>query len=181
MALTTCSVNTGVISSLDDKPNSVGGLSAAQFKAKFDEAATGVKNYLNNTLIPEIEPKSAVLTATHDLSVAGTQSIAVSFLAKTIKITAIVANEANKDSEGMWADNLLGISGGYCVCNNSNAAGANKKYAFDDRICAIIESDGNYTTAVLSTVSATEIALNWAKTGSGATGTVTLMIHISNN
>lgn len=43
-----------VIQALDDEPNDVGGLSAAQLKAKFDEAGNRIKGYLNGKLLPAI-------------------------------------------------------------------------------------------------------------------------------
>ena len=43
-----------VIQKLDDEPNDVGGLSAAELKAKFDEAGNRIKTYLNETLVPSI-------------------------------------------------------------------------------------------------------------------------------
>lgn len=43
-----------IIAKLDDEPNDVGGLTADQLKAKFDEAGNLIKNYINNTLIPAI-------------------------------------------------------------------------------------------------------------------------------
>lgn len=46
-----------IISALDDEPNDVGGLSAAQLKAKFDEGGLAVKDYLNNTLLEELAQK----------------------------------------------------------------------------------------------------------------------------
>lgn len=49
----------GIIAKLDDEPNDVGGLTAAQLKAKFDEAGEAVKEYLNATLLPELAAQSA--------------------------------------------------------------------------------------------------------------------------
>ena len=43
-----------VIQKLDDEPNDVGGLTAAELKAKFDEAGNRIKTYLNETLVPSI-------------------------------------------------------------------------------------------------------------------------------
>ena len=43
-----------VIQKLDDEPNDVGGLTAAQLKAKFDEGPNAIKRYLNNELLPAI-------------------------------------------------------------------------------------------------------------------------------
>lgn len=44
-----------VISKLDTEPNDVGGLSAEELKAKFDEAGNAIKNYINETLLPAME------------------------------------------------------------------------------------------------------------------------------
>lgn len=43
-----------VIQKLDDEPNDVGGLTAAQLKAKFDEGPNAIKRYINDELLPAI-------------------------------------------------------------------------------------------------------------------------------
>lgn len=43
------------ISLLDDLPNAVGGLSAAELKARFDKAGGDIQTFLNETLIPALE------------------------------------------------------------------------------------------------------------------------------
>lgn len=43
-----------IIQALDDEPNDVGGLTAAELKAKFDEAGNLIKEYINDTLIPQV-------------------------------------------------------------------------------------------------------------------------------
>lgn len=43
-----------IIQRLDDEPNDVGGLSAAQLKAEFDSAGNKTKEYINNELVPTI-------------------------------------------------------------------------------------------------------------------------------
>jgi hypothetical protein len=60
MALTTCSVTTSVIAALDDLPNDVGGLTAAQLKAKFDEFGTNFVDWFNETHIPEVDAAIAL-------------------------------------------------------------------------------------------------------------------------
>ena len=55
MAFTKVTKDMGIISALDPKPNDVGGLTAAQLQAKFDEAGEALKLYLNNTLTAELE------------------------------------------------------------------------------------------------------------------------------
>jgi len=51
MSLTKFTENTNVISELPDAPS----MSAQEIKAKFDEAGTKIKNYINNTLTEETE------------------------------------------------------------------------------------------------------------------------------
>lgn len=41
-----------IIQKLDDEPNDVGGLTAAQLKAEFDAAGKRTQDYINNELIP---------------------------------------------------------------------------------------------------------------------------------
>jgi hypothetical protein len=55
MALTTSTDSMAVIAALDDEPNDTGGLTASQLKAKFDEAATALQTYINDTHIPELD------------------------------------------------------------------------------------------------------------------------------
>lgn len=59
MALSKFTKDMGIISALDDEPNDVGGLSAAELKAKFDEGGQALKSFLNDTLIPETEQQFA--------------------------------------------------------------------------------------------------------------------------
>lgn len=68
MEFTKLSRDMGIIAKLDDEPNDVGGLSAAELKAKFDEAGNAIKTYLNETLLPELAAAtaSAMLGATMD-------------------------------------------------------------------------------------------------------------------
>ena len=43
-----------IIQKLDDEPNDVGGLTAAELKAKFDEGNLSAQQYINNVLIPTV-------------------------------------------------------------------------------------------------------------------------------
>ncbi len=54
MAFEKFNKNMQIISALDDEPNDVGGLTAAELKAKFDEGGEAIKKYLNETLIPAV-------------------------------------------------------------------------------------------------------------------------------
>ena len=55
MAFTKLTKDMDIIQKLDDEPNDAGGLTAAQLKAKFDEGNNAVKEWINNTFIPEAE------------------------------------------------------------------------------------------------------------------------------
>jgi len=55
MALTKFEENMDIIAALDDEPNDVGGLSAAELKAKFDEGGKALQDYINNTLLPALD------------------------------------------------------------------------------------------------------------------------------
>ena len=43
-----------IIQKLDDEPNDVGGLTAAELKAEFDKGNLTAQKYINETLIPRI-------------------------------------------------------------------------------------------------------------------------------
>lgn len=58
MSYTTCSVTTNNIAALDDLPNDVGGLTAAQLKALFDKFGVDFVAWFNATHIVELESKA---------------------------------------------------------------------------------------------------------------------------
>lgn len=55
MSLSTFDKDVSIIAKLDDDPNATGGLTAAELKSRFDEAANIIKSWLNNTHIPELQ------------------------------------------------------------------------------------------------------------------------------
>ena len=57
--LTQLTANLDIVQSLDDLPNTIGGLTAEQLKAKFDEAANLIKTYINEVLLAELASESA--------------------------------------------------------------------------------------------------------------------------
>lgn len=59
MSLPRLTTDLDVIQKLDNEPNDVGGLSAEELKAKFDEAPNAVKTWINNTLLPFLESTAA--------------------------------------------------------------------------------------------------------------------------
>lgn len=67
MAFTRLTNDLAIIAALADLPNSTSGLTAAQLKAKFDEAAGIIKVYLNNTLAAELEATTAGDSGAHNI------------------------------------------------------------------------------------------------------------------
>ena len=59
MAYTLFSEDVENVSNLSDLPNELEGLTAAELKAVFDKAGVDIKNYLNSTLIPELDTGAA--------------------------------------------------------------------------------------------------------------------------
>lgn len=59
MAFTKLNEDLDIIVKLDDEPNDVGGFSADELKAKFDEAGNLIKEYLNSVLLVELEQDGA--------------------------------------------------------------------------------------------------------------------------
>jgi len=67
MALTKLSSDLNNISHLDTEPNDIGGLSAEQLKAKFDEGPNAIKAYINDTLTKEIDEQKADKSEVRDI------------------------------------------------------------------------------------------------------------------
>lgn len=59
MAFEQFSKDMSIIAKLDDEPNDVGGLTAVDLKARFDEGGEALKEYINNVLIPALEEAGA--------------------------------------------------------------------------------------------------------------------------
>ncbi len=55
MALSKFTEDMAIIQKLDDEPNDVGGLTSAELKERFDRGGTKLQEYLNNTLLPQLE------------------------------------------------------------------------------------------------------------------------------
>lgn len=63
LAALTMTQDLNIIQALDDEPNDVGGLTAAELKAKFDQAGLTIQRYLNETLIPQVLAEDATENA----------------------------------------------------------------------------------------------------------------------
>ena len=81
----------GTVSTLDDRPNDTGGLTAAELKAKFDADAGTLKEYVNDVLIPFLEGTSAAesigTTTTSGFSADNNQTAPEENISATQRIT----------------------------------------------------------------------------------------------
>lgn len=53
--ITNLTANVNNIQALSDRPNTADGITSQQLKERFDKAGADIKDYINNTLIEEIE------------------------------------------------------------------------------------------------------------------------------
>ena len=53
--ITNLTANVNNIQALSDRPNTADGITSQQLKEKFDKAGADIKDYVNNTLITELE------------------------------------------------------------------------------------------------------------------------------
>ena len=81
MSIPKLETDLSIIQKLDDYPNDVGGLSAAELKAKFDEGGLALQAYINNVLIPALiasnlpfAPTTAVNAATIQAAIENVQA-----------------------------------------------------------------------------------------------------------
>lgn len=93
MAIEKFNKNMAIIAALDDEPNDVGGLTAAELKAKFDEGGMSIKEYINTVLLPAIEA----------LGVESTVLLPTSAGFKYIRLNADNVLEVSDDGESWTA------------------------------------------------------------------------------
>lgn len=91
MSIPTLNTDLSIIQKLDDYPNDIGGLSAAQLKAKFDEGVLAIQTYINEVLIPALiasqlpfAPSTAVNASTVQAAIENVQAQISSAVAGSI-------------------------------------------------------------------------------------------------
>lgn len=70
-SFTQLTADLNVIQKLDDLPNAVGGLSADQLKAKFDEAVNAIKTYINATLLTQLAAETSGSAGANRIGISG--------------------------------------------------------------------------------------------------------------
>lgn len=121
--------NLNIIQALDDEPNDVGGLSAAQLKAKFDEAAGLIKNYLNNSL-------------TQELDAAGVGAIVQSSDLSAIRYIRLGTDNTLQISSNGTTWTTIASSGHVIYDKNGNAVPQRSRMKF---VNSEVTDDGTYT------------------------------------
>ena len=141
-----------VIQKLDDEPNDVGGLTAAELKAKFDEAGNRIKTYLNETLVPSISETVAEAEERAEAE-------AARVLAEEQRVTAEQARvAAEAEREQAEAERRAGET-------DRAAAEAARKTAEDARVLAEqnrVDTDNGIVAQATSAAEAAENAANKA-------------------
>ena len=144
-----------VIQKLDDEPNDVGGLSAAELKAKFDEAGNRIKTYLNETLVPSISETVAEAEKRAEAE-------AARVLAEEQRVTAEQARVSSEaEREQAEAERRAGEA-------ERAAAEAERKTAEDARVLAEQKREDTDSGIVAQATSAAEAAENAANKAASA-------------
>ena len=144
-----------VIQKLDDEPNDVGGLTAAELKAKFDEAGNRIKTYLNETLVPSISETVAEAEKRAEAE-------AARVLAEEQRVTAEQARVSSEaEREQAEAERRAGEA-------ERAAAEAERKTAEDARVLAEQKREDTDSGIVAQATSAAEAAENAANKAASA-------------
>lgn len=101
MSLPRFEKDVNIISKLDDEPNDVGGLSAAELKAEFDKAGGLLKAFINETLLPYLE----AVTGAGDIGITEVPGVTG---AKTVQeALAVLKQQLDNTSTGSIPDRSL--------------------------------------------------------------------------
>jgi hypothetical protein len=142
-------------------------LTELKMAAEMKKQAGGVAEY--NTVATHLaEAVSYVLTVTRDISLTGVQTITLPFLAKSIRVIAVVPT-TKATSEGFWSQS--GVQNGMHQIADTSSYNPLNSYAIVMRPDA-----SNYSYGAIQNVIATGFEILWAKAGT-PTGTATIIIQ----
>lgn len=158
--LTKLLTDLSIISLLDDEPNDVGGLSAEELKAKFDEAANIIKDYINETLLPELA------------SDIGAQNIGIETISGVTGATNVQAALAKIESQLVDMTQGAVADGSINAAKLADAAVVAAKIA-NLAVTSAALADGSVTTPKLANLAVTadklaDLAVTSAKLAAGA-------------
>lgn len=140
MALTKFTTSMDIIAALDDEPNDIGGLSATQLKATFDESGNAIKAYINETLTVEAdetfatkaEVQSVVLGQIPDGTI--TETKIANGAITTAKLETTLATKINGAAQ---ADDLIDTAIGLSNASKTALGLTGTKYVSDSIVSLI--------------------------------------------
>lgn len=114
MSIPTLDADLSIIQKLDDYPNDIGGLSAAQLKAKFDEGVLALQTYINTVLIPALIASNVSFTPTAAVNAETVQAAIENVQAQLAGISAgtIPNNTVGMEKLTTTVQNAIASGGG---------------------------------------------------------------------
>ena len=114
MSIPTLDTDLSIIQKLDDYPNDIGGLSAAQLKAKFDEGVLALQTYINTVLIPALIASNVSFTPTAAINAETVQAAIENVQAQLAGISAgtIPNNTVGMEKLTKTVQNAIASGGG---------------------------------------------------------------------
>lgn len=101
MALPAFGTNLNIIQQLDDEPNDVGGLTAAELKAKFDEAGLTIQTWINETLLPAMIAANLAFAKTTDIPAETVQAAIENVQKSSAAATQALGNTLSATKESL--------------------------------------------------------------------------------
>lgn len=126
---TLCTASINTIQSLSDNPNVDDGLSSAQLKAKFDLSAYEIKDYINNSLIPQFDSTSQTYSGAKKIgifSIAGLTALNIQDALEQIVSIGLggLPGDGTITDAKMASDNKIGSLAGLTTSYKTNIVGA---------------------------------------------------------
>ena len=114
MSIPTLDTDLSIIQKLDDYPNDIGGLSAEQLKAKFDEGVLALQTYINTVLIPALIASNVSFTPTAAINAETVQAAIENVQAQLAGISAgtIPNNTVGMEKLTKTVQNAIASGGG---------------------------------------------------------------------
>ena len=146
MSIPTLDTDLSIIQKLDDYPNDIGGLSAAQLKAKFDEGVLALQTYINTVLIPALIASNVSFKPTEAINAETVQAAIENVQAQLAGISA-----------GTIPNNTVGMEKLTKTVQNAIASGggaASAVTALSETVAQNVAATDENTTAIASINSA---------------------------
>ena len=157
-----------IIAALDDEPNDVGGLTAAQLKAKFDQGAKTLADYINDTLTEELE---TVTLPAEGSGVLEKTAAGISWVPRTAP--NILRNWYFKDpvnqrravswNPGKYGPDCWKSNGGYPELAEGGLSLADKAQALQYIPLGRLVKGGTYTLSVKLAEDVEHVASGWSR------------------